>query len=195
MEMLSVFYSKYKKRILITSLVIWLFFLVMPFINTHRVELKSSYMNKEDVALYLMQYHELPPNYITKDGAGYMERHDISGEGMVVGGDTHINTGQFSEFGLSGSERLRECDIISPGYEVFGKRGTYRLVYTCNTENVRVFYTEDHYETYIELTYSSLQGARNAFMAVLGIYSVVCGAFWIYVIKEEKWYLRFMPRV
>ncbi len=59
--------------------------------NTESLDANGSYDSKEDVALYIHTYGELPDNYITKDEAedlgwngGSVERY---APGMCIGGD------------------------------------------------------------------------------------------------------------
>jgi hypothetical protein len=54
------------------------------------------------------------------------------------------------------------------------------LVYTTNTRNVRVFYTEDHYTTFTEITTFHLQLTRNIFWMIFGTYSIALITFAIY---------------
>jgi len=104
------------------------------------------YNTKEDVALYLWTYKQLPENYITKNEArklgwegGTPERF---AEDAAIGGDVF---GNFEER-LPEPADYRECDI-----DTWGKnsRGTKRIVYTKDCS--RIYYTSDHYENFILL--------------------------------------------
>lgn len=107
------------------------------------------YTSKEEVALYIHLYGELPDNYVTKDEAeeagwsgGNVERY--TGEGTAIGGSTFGN-----REGLLPKERGRtytECDIDTPGKS---SRGAKRIVYS---NDGLVYYTDDHYESF-ELLY------------------------------------------
>ena len=66
------------------------------FCHDKKMKRNNAYSDKEDVALYVMQYHELPPNFITKYGYEYLVNHNLEKSGYVMGGDTHINTGTLS---------------------------------------------------------------------------------------------------
>lgn len=57
---------------------------------------------------------------------------------------------------------LKERDVYSDSYTI-SNRGEYRLVYTSNTNNVRVFYTTTHYESCTELTSFNLNLTSNIF--------------------------------
>lgn len=106
----------------------------------------GEYTSKEDVALYIHQYGELPSNFITKKEAkklgwsgGSLEEY---APGKSIGGDTFGNReGVLPEYGT-----YHECDIDTKGKK---KRGAKRIVYS---DDGRVYYTDDHYETF-ELLY------------------------------------------
>ena len=111
------------------------------------VEYGESYTSKEEVALYLHLYEELPPNFITKNEAkklGWVSNKgnlDDVAPGMSIGGDRFGNY----EGILPEGKEYHECDIDSDG----GYRNTKRIVYS---EDGCIYYTEDHYETF-ELLY------------------------------------------
>ena len=111
------------------------------------VEYGESYTSKEEVALYLHLYEELPPNFITKNEAkklGWDSKKGNLGEaapGMSIGGD---HFGNYEGILPKGKE-YHECDIDSDG----GYRGAKRIVYS---DDGCIYYTEDHYETF-ELLY------------------------------------------
>ncbi len=142
--------------ILITMGIIMLILLILPMATNKNVAIDGKYTSKENVSLYLMKYHELPKNYITssaRNSSGYATGDTSE---LIVGGDTHWNTGELSDFGISDDASLKECDIYFDGYSngisSTPARGVLRLVYTANTDDVRVFYTDDHYATYKEIT-------------------------------------------
>ena len=104
------------------------------------------YTSKEDVALYLHQYGELPSNFITKKEAKKLGWSGGSLEdyapGKSIGGDTFGNReGVLPDYG-----KYHECDIDTKGKK---KRGAKRIVYS---DDGRIYYTDDHYETF-ELLY------------------------------------------
>ncbi len=116
--------------------------------NTESLDENGAYDSKEDVALYIHTYGELPDNYITKDEAedlgwngGSVERY---APGMCIGGDTFGN-----REGLLPEENGRvwtECDIDTLGEN---SRGAKRIVYS---NDGLIYYTDDHYENF-ELLY------------------------------------------
>lgn len=107
------------------------------------------YTSKEEVALYIHLYGELPDNYVTKREAeeagwsgGNVERY--TGEGTAIGGSAFGN-----REGLLPKERGRtytECDIDTVGEN---SRGAKRIVYS---NDGLIYYTDDHYESF-ELLY------------------------------------------
>lgn len=104
------------------------------------------YTTKEDVALYLHLYGELPQNFITKKEAqalgwegGYLEPY---APGKCIGGSYF---GNYEEL-LPTDREYKECDINTLGAK---KRGSERLVYS---DDGLIYYTPDHYESF-ELLY------------------------------------------
>ena len=107
------------------------------------------YTSKEEVALYIHLYGDLPDNYVTKDEAedagwsgGNVERY--TGEGTAIGGSRFGN-----REGLLPKEQGRtytECDIDTVGGN---SRGAKRIVFS---NDGLVYYTDDHYESF-ELLY------------------------------------------
>lgn len=107
------------------------------------------YTSKEEVALYIYLYGELPDNYVTKREAeeagwsgGSVERY--TGEGTAIGGSAFGN-----REGLLPKERGRtyaECDIDTVGKN---SRGAKRIVFS---NDGLIYYTDDHYESF-ELLY------------------------------------------
>ena len=104
------------------------------------------YTTKEDVALYLHLYGELPQNFITKKEARALGWEGGSLEpyapGMCIGGSYFGNNEEL----LPLDREYKECDINTLGAK---KRGAERLVYS---DDGLIYYTPDHYETF-ELLY------------------------------------------
>lgn len=103
----------------------------------------GTYDSKEDVALYLWVYGELPDNYITKKEAqklgwngGALEPY---APGCCIGGDRFGNYEGVlpDENGVT----YTECDIDTLGK----KRGAKRLVFSSDGY---IYYTDDHYESF-----------------------------------------------
>lgn len=106
------------------------------------------YYDVENVVLYLEEYGELPPNYITKKEA---EALGWSGgsvedfkEGAAIGGDRFGNYEELLP--KSDGRTYTECDIDTDGYP---SRGSRRLVFS---NDGLYFYTSDHYESFSQVT-------------------------------------------
>ncbi len=179
------FYKKHKNRIILCSVIFFIVLLILPISITKRLDINGEYVSKEDVALYLITYHELPKNYITKGGRDYAKNHNIDISDKLIGGDTFINTGELKDYNISEKIALKECDIKNASYTQTN-RGTHRLLYTCNVKNFRVFYTESHYEenSFTEIKIFDLQIGRNICWIIFGIYSV--GIVIFFVVCEKK---------
>lgn len=104
------------------------------------------YTTKEDVALYLHLYGELPGNFITKKEARALGWEGGSLEpyapGKCIGGSAF---GNYEEL-LPTDRTYRECDIDTL---CASSRGAKRLVYS---DDGLIYYTADHYESF-ELLY------------------------------------------
>ena len=109
----------------------------------------GEYDTKDEVCAYLVQYHELPSNYMTKKEArklgwegGALNRLI---DGMCIGGDYYGNyEGVLPE--VKGRE-YHECDIDTLSGS---SRGPKRIVYSGDDDNEdwNIYYTDDHYETF-----------------------------------------------
>ena len=106
----------------------------------------GSYTSKEDVALYIHLYGELPMNFMTKKHAKALGWEGGSLEpiapGMSIGGDYFGNY----EGLLPEDREYTECDIDTRGKD---SRGAKRIVFS---DDGLIYYTEDHYESF-ELLY------------------------------------------
>ena len=106
----------------------------------------GSYTSKEDVALYIHLYGDLPLNFMTKKQARDLGWEGGSLEpvapGMCIGGDWFGNY----EGLLPEDREYTECDIDTRGKK---SRGAKRIVFS---EDGLIYYTEDHYESF-ELLY------------------------------------------
>ena len=106
----------------------------------------GSYTTKEDVALYIHLYGDLPFNFMTKKEARALGWEGGSLEpvapGMCIGGDWFGNY----EGLLPEDREYTECDIDTLGKS---SRGAKRIVFS---DDGLIYYTEDHYESF-ELLY------------------------------------------
>lgn len=108
----------------------------------------QSYSTKNEVAAYIHQFNELPPNYLKKDEAEDLGWDNSEGnlwevtDGMSIGGDFFGN-----REGLLPKKSGRtyyEADIDYDG----GFRGSERIVYS---NDGLIFYSDDHYESFEQL--------------------------------------------
>lgn len=112
--------------------------------GTETLDKDGSYTTKEDVALYIHLYGELPSNFITKN-----EARDLGWEGggledyapgMCIGGDRFGNyEGLLPE---AEGRTWTECDIDTLGED---SRGAKRIVFS---NDGLIYYTDDHYESF-----------------------------------------------
>ena len=105
------------------------------------------YYSAEDVALYLVTYGCLPENFMTKSDARELGWEGGSLEdyapGCAIGGDKFGN--REGLLPKADGRQYYECDIDTNGA---GSRGAKRLVYS---NDGLIYYTEDHYESFILL--------------------------------------------
>lgn len=109
------------------------------------VEKSKEYCSYKEVAAYIHTYKTLPSNYMTKEEAhqkgwdGGNPQYDIGGN-VYIGGDRFANLEKI----LPAGEEYYECDVDY----MDENRGSNRLIYTSDG---KVYYTNDHYESYKEL--------------------------------------------
>lgn len=111
------------------------------------IDYNGVYTTKEDVALYLWTYGELPRNFMTKSEARELGWSggglDDYAQDMCIGGDTFGNR----EGLLPQKYEYIECDIDTLNQD---DRGPRRIVFSEGCEVI--YYTPDHYESF-ELLY------------------------------------------
>ena len=110
---------------------------------TGKLDEYGSYYSKDEVALYIDTYGELPDNFITKKEAenlgwtgGAVEPY---APGKVIGGDKFGNKEKLLP--TKKGRQYYECDIDTKGK----KRGTKRIVFS---NDGLIYYTDDHYESF-----------------------------------------------
>lgn len=103
----------------------------------------------EDVAAYLVEYERLPDNYMTKKEAS---RYGWEGgalhltvPGKCIGGDYFGNYDSL----LPPYKDYQECDIDTLDQR---SRGAERIIYSIEDDDIDIWYTDDHYESF-ELVY------------------------------------------
>lgn len=104
----------------------------------------GSYTSKEDVMNYLIQYGQLPENFITKKEAKKLGWSGGSLEpyapGKCIGGDYFGNYEGILPV-ISG-RTYHECDIDTLNAN---SRGAKRIIYS---DDGQIYYTQDHYKTF-----------------------------------------------
>jgi len=114
--------------------------------DTVNITENGNYTTKEDVGAYIIKYHKLPSNFITKSEAKALGWHGGSVEkyapGKCIGGDRFTNRQEV----LPTGHDYVECDIDTLGAS---SRGAKRIVYSNDTFDV--YYTSDHYESFEKL--------------------------------------------
>ena len=107
----------------------------------------EAYTDPDEVALYLHEFEELPPNFVTKKEAGQQgwdAGEDLSEilPSCSIGGDKFGNfEGLLPE---KSGRQYYECDVNYTG----GHRGAERLVFSSDG---LIYYTEDHYESFAQI--------------------------------------------
>lgn len=105
----------------------------------------GAYTNKEDVALYIHTYKELPKNYISKKEAMDLGWEASQGNLWDVTDKKSIGGDRFgNREGLlpkSPERNYFEADINYKG----GFRGAERIVYS---DDGLIYYSDDHYKTF-----------------------------------------------
>ena len=114
----------------------------------------EDYSDKDHVAAYLHEFGELPPNYITKREAQEMGWVNSLGNLWQVAPEMSIGGDSFGNYeGKLPKARGRtyyECDIDYDPLEDHGRRNGKRIIYSSDG---LIFYTEDHYNTFEEITF------------------------------------------
>ena len=113
----------------------------------------SSYTSKEDVMNYLIEYGQLPSNFITKKEAkklgwpgGNLEPY---APGKCIGGDYFGNYEKVLPV-VSG-RTYHECDIDTLNAN---SRGAKRIIYS---NDGQIYYTDNHYKTFTLLYGDDIQ--------------------------------------
>ena len=106
----------------------------------------GEYCTVDEVAAYIKEFHKLPSNFITKKEAQDLGWHGGPlknyAPGKSIGGDTFTNRQHILP---DRDYKYIECDINANGTS----RGAERIVY--NTGDFKVYYTNDHYNTFREV--------------------------------------------
>lgn len=174
--------EKEEKIVLIWFLFFTLLFFILALALRIRVSEDKTYEDRDHIALYIYKYNHLPSNYIKKDENPCATRSEAVLKGYSFGGDVFEN-----REGLISNPNnyvLREADYYLTRSD---GRGSYRLVYTIDGDMV-IKYTEDHYETYSELSRFSINVKSSVMWIVFAV--TCCGDIMVIAIirikKEEE---------
>ena len=111
------------------------------------VSFDGEYTSRDEVALYIYAFGDVPDNFITKTkarNAGWVNTEGNLWDvlpGMSIGGGGFDNNEGELPLEYDPERTFKECDINYAG----GYRGAERLVYS---DDGYIFYTGDHYETF-----------------------------------------------
>ena len=111
------------------------------------VEFDGEYTSKDEVALYIHAFGDVPSNFVTKTkarNAGWVNTEGNLWDvlpGKSIGGGGFDNIEDELPLEYDPERTFKECDINYAG----GYRGSERLVYS---DDGYIFYTNDHYETF-----------------------------------------------
>lgn len=109
-----------------------------------KIDKDGTYTSRDDVALYIYTYGELPSNFMTKKEAKKLGWEGGSLEdyapGMCIGGDYFGNYEGLLP--TKDGREYHECDIDTLGAK---SRGAKRIIYS---NDGLIYYTEDHYESF-----------------------------------------------
>lgn len=117
--------------------------------ETLELDEDASYDSKDEVCAYLVQFHKLPSNYMSKKEARNQgwEGGALSQliPGRCIGGDFFGNNeGLLPE---KDGREYHECDIDTLGRS---GRGAKRIIYSGDDDagEWNIYYTDDHYESF-----------------------------------------------
>ena len=123
--------------------------LLIGFCTLHTVRLGDCYYRKNDVALYIYRYNQLPPNFVTKSQSTNLNANEKMQ--YNIGGDTYQNR----EGRLPDGKSYVECDIYT-GNSNIDDRGEKRIVFAI--DGSCVYYTPNHYTTFTKITIGKING-------------------------------------
>lgn len=196
--------GKVRRVIIYVCIMITLLLFILPLATRIRVKEDNSYYNYNEVALYIIKYDgQLPTNFITKSQAKKLYRigneyykeawYRAIAEGKNIGGGPHYNDPENDYLNKSnislyygGDITLKECDIyVISNSEIAERkdRGAYRLVY-CE-DGSRVFYSNDHYESFSEISKWSINVVSNSFWVTFASF-LLCETIIVIILFKRK---------
>ena len=169
--------DKTRRIVIAVLLLAFLLSCLLSIVTQNYVFENRDYTSKKDVALYLYTYKHLPYNYVTKSqvkNSGYQPS-----SGQYIGGDRFYYSGAIIKH--TQNRDLRECDISYPTNTT--KRGVKRLVFTADCSEV--FYTRNHYTTFVKITKWQLNATSNMYSFVFGICFATWAVLIVYVYTKD----------
>ena len=109
------------------------------------LEEDGTYDSKDEVCAYLIRYHRLPDNYMTKKEARKLGWEGGSLDRLIPG--RSIGGDFFGNLPEKDGREYHECDIDTIGSS---GRGPKRIIYSGDDDNEEwnIYYTDDHYESF-----------------------------------------------
>lgn len=161
------------RRFIRVGLYLWLLLIILLTIITDvNVKQNKEYIEWDHVALYILEYNDVPDNYVHKSQG-------------VTDDEYHITV--FAVY-----DNTREPVKLPTGY-------TYTEVYiNANKDNIQgnskerfvfsddqLFYTDDHYDSFEEVKKSDILGTHRFFLSIMIISVVVPPITIIVLIKKD----------
>ncbi len=173
---------KNKRSFIIACVMMCVALIVVGAVFRVGVHEDSEYCSSSEVALYLIEYHHLPSNYITKAEAE--EQYGTSsyqpGDNKYIGGDVFYYSGTIVNY--TSTTTLYECDVDYTTTDS-NTRGQTRLVFTYDGE---VYVTYDHYATFSALTPFIINFKSNLCFILAGAWAGVSTLLCIYAYIIKK---------
>ena len=206
MNTIKKFFNSHKKIIAFLFLIIAVIFFIMPIATRVSVKKGEAYEKKNEVALYLFKYKELPDNYRTKTEIKAMYNEDVIGSDQVVklalmDGYSYVGDKFYGEKKTNYKDwignytqnlnNLYECDIYEDRESLIKNknRGEYRLVYTGDC--TEIYYSPNHYGQkktpgFKKITKSSINRTSNTLWVVFFLWTSCGGIIIALNIKNNK---------
>lgn len=167
------------------SFFIFLVLLISCFSSRVRVIEDEGYYSKREVSLYILEFGNLPDNYLTKTEAInlYGDYYSAIEAEYNIGGDIFDYRGSIIVY--TDYTDLREADIYLFRETIIEDRmrGVNRLVFSSNGEEV--FYTNNHYGSFSEMTLFRIQLIHYFAILLFIGYSIFIVFFYIDSFKKQ----------
>lgn len=174
-------YSKTNKALTLMCVSLFLVIVlgVLSLCFLTNVKQGNSYYTKQEVAQYVYKFKTLPKNFLTKNEMKD-KTFDEAAE-LNVGGDTFYNKENLID--NPNNLPMAECDIYDAEHNA-KNRGAQRMVFF--TDGSKVFYTSDHYETFVYMSSWEINKLSYIFAGAAAVSLVVYLATLCFVAKVKK---------